>query len=133
MDRGGGGTGREGAGSGGEGEGSGERGGGKRGERGGKGGERGREEGRVRGREARREGEGSGDRGGGRRGERGREAGIGYPPVHPHILRKSIIFSAVISGKHVHAMYSPSYTPLFYSKNWGMQRFTYFSYFCSKT
>ena len=29
-------------------------------------------------------GEGSGDRGGGKRGEKGREAGIGYPPVHPH-------------------------------------------------
>ena len=64
-----------------EGEGSGERGGGKRGERG-------REEGRERGREARREGEGSRDRGGGKRGERGREAGIGYPPVHPHIIVK---------------------------------------------
>ena len=29
------------------------------------------------------EGEGSGGRGGGKWGERGREAGIGYPPVHP--------------------------------------------------
>ena len=79
VDRGGGGTGREGAGNGGEGEGSEERGGGKWGERG-----RGeREEGRERGREARREGEGSRDRGGGKRGERGREAGIGYPLSTP--------------------------------------------------
>ena len=29
------------------------------------------------------EGEGSGVKGGGKLGERGREAGIGYPPVHP--------------------------------------------------
>ena len=29
------------------------------------------------------EGEGSGGRGVGKWGERGREAGIGYPPVHP--------------------------------------------------
>ena len=29
------------------------------------------------------EGEGSGGRGGGKWGERGREAGFGYPPVHP--------------------------------------------------
>ena len=55
----------------------GERGGGKRGRGGGKWGERGREAGR--------EGEGSGERGGGKRGERVREAGIGYPPVHPHL------------------------------------------------
>ena len=68
--------------AGGEGEGSGERGGGKRGEGrgergGGKRGERGGGKQGERGREAGIEGEGSG--------ERGREAGIGYPPVHPHI------------------------------------------------
>ena len=33
------------------------------------------------------EGEGSGVKGGGKWGERGREVWIGYPPVHPLILR----------------------------------------------
>ena len=32
-------------------------------------------------------GEGSGGEGGGKWGERGRELGMGYPPVHPLILK----------------------------------------------
>ena len=35
-------------------------------------------------------GEGSGGEGGGKWGERGRELGMGYPPVHPLIIRCSI-------------------------------------------
>ena len=37
------------------------------------------------------EGEGSGGRGGGKWGERGREAGIGYPPVHPLIEQRNYL------------------------------------------
>ena len=39
---------------------------------------------RQRGREVGFKGEGTGGQGGGKWGPRGREAGIGYPPVHPH-------------------------------------------------
>ena len=36
-------------------------------------------------------GEGSGGEGGGKWGERGRELGMGYPPVHPLSLQRSVI------------------------------------------
>ena len=40
-----------------------------------------------RGREVGGEGEGSGVKGGVKWGKRGREVGVGYPPVHPLIIR----------------------------------------------
>ena len=36
------------------------------------------------------------------------------------------------SGKHVRVIFTPLY-PTFIQQNWGLQGYTYFSYFCSKT
>ena len=48
------------------------------------------------------------------------------------LLAFPLSISYLSSGKHVHAIYIPL-NPTFIQKNWGMQGYTYFSYFCSKT
>ena len=53
--------------------------------------------------------------------------------VHTVTLADPNIFIIMTSGKQAREVYTPLNPTLIYSKTWGMQGYTYFSCFCSKT